>query len=140
MKDLEKIITKELLRRVLPKETQNLSDSFSFTINEDYIEFSDDGEMQFEYCIYKFAFKCKEWAFNNGRYVLESKSYSVKNYKFTKGAFCYTHFPMDGMGNSHWANTEVEAIFKACEWILNEVNEKGIESNKEKIWKNLMDV
>lgn len=68
--------------------------------------------------IYEFAFKCKEWAFNNGRYVLESKSYSVRNYKFTKGAFCYTHFHMDGMGNSHWADTEVEAIIKACEWIL----------------------
>ena len=68
--------------------------------------------------IYEFAFKCKEWAFKNGRYVLQSQSYTVKDYKFTKGAFCYTHFSMSGIGNSHWADTEPEAIFKACNWIL----------------------
>ena len=124
MKDLEKVITKELLRRVLPKETQNLSDSFNFTINEDYIEFSDDGEMQFEYCIYKFAFKCKEWAFKNGGYVLQSQSYTVKDYKFTKGAFCYIHFPMCGMGSSHWADTEVEAIIDASNYILSVLSNK----------------
>ena len=52
--------------------------------------------------VHHFAFKCKEWAFKNGGYVLQSQSYTVKDYKFTKGAFCYIHFPMCGMGNSHW--------------------------------------
>ena len=67
---------------------------------------------------HEFAFKCKEWAFKNGRYVLQSQSYTVKDYKFTKGAFCYTHFSMGGIGNSHWADTEIETIIKACNWIL----------------------
>ena len=75
-----------------------------------------------ETSINDFFFDCKEWAFNNGGYVLQSQSYAIKNYKFTKGAFCYTHFSMGGIGNSHWADTEVEAIIKACEWILSEVN------------------
>lgn len=61
MKDLK--ISKELIKVVLEKETETLSKDFNFIINEDYIEFSDDGEMQFEYCIYKFAFKnLKQWA------------------------------------------------------------------------------
>ena len=58
MKDLK--ITRELIKAVLQKETEILSKDFNFFLNEDYIEFSDDGEMQFEHCIYKFAFKCKE--------------------------------------------------------------------------------
>ena len=55
--------------------------------------------------------------------MLQSQSYTVKDYKFTKGAFCYTHFSMGGMGNSHWADTEVEAIIKACEFILTKRNQ-----------------
>ena len=70
MKDLK--ISKELIKAVLEKETETLSKDFNFNINEDYIEFSDDGEMQFEYCIYKFAFKCKEWAYIQG-YLLKSE-------------------------------------------------------------------
>ena len=66
MKHLEKIITKELLRKVLPKETENLSEDFSFYIDEDYIVFRDEGETLFDYNIYKFAFKCKEWNLSKG--------------------------------------------------------------------------
>ena len=71
MKHLEKIITKELLRKVLPKETENLSEYFSFYIDDDYIVFRDEGETFFDYNIYKFAFKCKEWALSKG-YILLS--------------------------------------------------------------------
>ena len=69
MKNLEKIITKELLRNVLPKETEHLSEYFSFYIDEDYIVFRDEGETLFDYNIYKFAFKCKEW--------VSTKNYSI---------------------------------------------------------------
>ena len=74
MKDLEKIITKELLRKVLPKETENLSEDFSFYIDEDYIVFRDEGETLFDYNVYRFAFKSKEWALNEG-YILSSNNY-----------------------------------------------------------------
>ena len=101
MKDLEKIITKELLRRVLPKETENLSNNFSFYIDEDNIVFNDDGEMQFEYCIYKFAFLCKEWALTKGYFI-----YSTNELSFIKT----------------FKDTEIESIIESCEWILSEVN------------------
>jgi hypothetical protein len=52
MKYLEKIITKELLKKILPKETENLSEDFSFYIDEDYIVFSNEGEQLFDYNIY----------------------------------------------------------------------------------------
>jgi hypothetical protein len=73
MKHLEKIITKELLRRILPKETKNLSDDFIFYIDEDCIVFRDEGETLFDYNIYKFAFKCKEWALSKGYSHLSGK-------------------------------------------------------------------
>ena len=112
MKDLEKIITKELLRRVLPKETENLSNNFSFYIDEDNIVFNDDGEMQFEYCIYKFAFKCKEWALTKGYFI-----YSTNELSFIKS------FSLETIETfSNGKDTEIECIIKACEWLLKEQN------------------
>ncbi len=117
MKDLK--ISKELIKAVLQKETETLSKDFNFTINEDYIEFSDDGEMQFEYCIYKFAFKGKEWA-KNKKYIIHSSptqktehTAGVKNFDINK--FYYGQ-------NQFYALSEVEAIIKSCEWILREVS------------------
>ena len=60
MKDLK--INKELIKNVLVEETENLSEDFSFYIDEDYIVFRDEGETLFDYNIYKFAFK--SWGAN----------------------------------------------------------------------------
>ena len=61
MKDLK--ISKELIKNVLVKETENLSEEFSFYIDEDYIVFRDEGETLFDYNIYKFAYlNLKQWA------------------------------------------------------------------------------
>ena len=114
MKDLK--ISKELLSEVLAIETETLSKEFSFTLNDDYIEFSDDGEMQFEYCIYKFAFKCKEWAYKKG--------YSLVDGIDTVGSkICYimeiTGFSIDYYYEQ--TNNYVD-VFKACEWILSKAN------------------
>ena len=116
MKDLEKIITKELLKRILPKETKNLSDNFSFYIDEDYIVFRDDGEMQFEYCIYKFAFKCKEWAYSTYGIMIQSYPYCGKS-----RADALKGLEVDEVFKE---NTEVEAIIKACTHILNSISNK----------------
>ena len=105
MKDLE--ISKELIKTVLQKETETLSKDFNFTIDEDYIEISDDGELQFEYCIYKFAFKCKEWA--RDKYNITISSALYKNYAKSWNV---------DKDKSYTAKTEVEVIIKACEGIL----------------------
>ena len=109
MKDLK--ISKELIKAVLEKETETLSKDFNFTINEDYIEFSDDGEMQFEYCIYKFTFKCKEWALSKGYFI-----YSTHELSFIKSLSLET---IETFANGK--DTEIECIIKASEWVLSEV-------------------
>lgn len=107
MKDLK--ISKELIKAVLQKETEILSKDFNFTVNEDYIEFSDDGEMQFEYCIYKFAFKCKEWLIVN---KIDFTIWVTDKYRFYSEKH---HLDIESF-------SEVELIIIACEWILREVN------------------
>lgn len=108
MKDLK--ISKELIVTVLQKETETLSKDFNFTIDEDYIEISDDGEIQFEYCIYKFAFKCKEWA--RIKYDITISSSLYKNYAKSWNI---------NKDKSYTAETEVEVIIKACEWVLENI-------------------
>ena len=114
MKYLETIITKELLRRVLPKETKNLSDDFIFYIDEDCIVFRDEGETLFDYNIYKFAFKCKEWTLNKGY----SQFKGQRRY-FEKGiGFVYSIGSTTLLIKEFYGDTEVEAIIKACSWVL----------------------
>ena len=105
MKDLK--ISKELIKNVLVNETKNLSEDFNFYINEDYIIFSDEGEQLFDYNIYKFAFKCKEWARDKYNITISSALYSdyAKSWNVDKD-------------KSYTAKTEVEVIIKACNWIL----------------------
>lgn len=62
--------------------------------------------------IYEFIFKCKEWAFKN-KYKIQSQ--------INEGNKGHSHITKKN--NDYWAkgffeNTEVEAIIKACEWIL----------------------
>lgn len=114
MKDLR--ISRELIKVVLEKETETLSKDFNFNINEDYIEFSDDGEMQFEYCIYKFAFRCKEWAYSTYGIMIQSYPYCGKS-----RADALKGLEVDEVFKE---NTEVEAIIKACTHILNSISNK----------------
>ena len=128
MKDL--IISKELIKAVLQKETETLSKDFNFIINEDYIEFSDDGEIQFEYCIYKFAFKCKEWAFKRKTNMLLTE-FCINNDNlrdYHDKVDCrinigYYNKKMEHCRATFTDKTEFKALFKACECILTELNE-----------------
>ena len=122
MKDLK--ISKELIKAVLEKETKTLSKDFYFTINEDYIEFSDDGEMQFEYCIYKFAFKCKEWALLNGHYLKSRGVNILCKESMPKCEVEYIDKNDMFIAKDFYLNSEIEATIKACEWILEKKDNK----------------
>ncbi len=67
--------------------------------------------------IYELAHKCKEWAYSQG-YILFSKirlnSSLASCYFGTMGKHDYE----DDYHNDFRAETEPEAIFKACQWIL----------------------
>ena len=120
MKYLEKIITKELLRKVLPKETENLSEDFSFYIDEDYIVFRDEGETLFDYNVYKFVNKSKEWALSKGYSHLSGKD---DIYEKGEGFVC-------SIGSTtllikdFYADTEIEAIIKATSGIMEQLKQK----------------
>lgn len=68
--------------------------------------------------IYEFAFKCKEWIISQG-IAIESGKYEIDDKEY----ICRYYLP--GRCSS-WQNyfglTEPEAIFKACDWILNEIS------------------
>ena len=122
MKDLK--ISKELIKNILVKETENLSDDFTFDIKDNYILFAADGECQFEVNIYEFAFKCKEWAYIKSNYTLETSSNPF-------GGFCIIEIyqiDVEKLYNKpdsiYRGKNEIEAIIKACNWILEGLNEK----------------
>ena len=102
-------ISKKLIKNVLVKETENLSDDFTFDIKDNYILFVDEGESQFEVNIYEFAFKCKKWA--RDKYDITISSSLYKNYAKS--------WNID-KDKSYTAKTEGEVIIEACNWILKE--------------------
>ena len=64
--------------------------------------------------IYELAHKCKEWAYSKHGYLLNSR----RTFK-TKYLLGYCEVVKDcEFYYSEYSNTEVEAIFKACQWIL----------------------
>ena len=100
-------INKELIKNVLVKETENLSDDFTFNIKDNYILFVDESESQFEVNIYEFAFKCKKWARDKYDTTISSSLYKnyAKSWNIDKD-------------KSYTAKTEVEVIIEACNGIL----------------------
>ena len=127
MKDLK--INKELIKNVLAKETENLSEDFSFYIDEDYIVFRDEGEALFGCNIYKFAFKCKEWILNQKNkdcfYIADQFSLNIESQMgIIKYFWCVLLKNNSRVSPEFKADSEIEAIIKACNWILERSNEK----------------
>ncbi len=108
MKDLK--VSKELIEEVM-------KDKGTFeTININKNELSTFGVLGhhiFSINIYEFAFiKCKEWAFKN-KYKIQSQINESN-----KGHSHITKKNDDCWAKGFFENTEIEAIIKACEWIL----------------------
>ena len=82
--------------------------------------------------IYVFAFDCKEWAMNNGYQIISGLS-DVPAHRRKQNEKAYAkinHYYGNGFDNKEYkykfikANTEVEAVIKASEYILKDINEK----------------
>ena len=106
--------SKELLSEVLGcniKDIYKINSNPNFGNNELVYSISGVGDI-LSINTYELAHKCKEWAFDKG--------FVLKSYK-KQGAFSGTyHYAIDINDKiCEWlANTEYEAIFKACEWIM----------------------
>ena len=70
--------------------------------------------------IHRVAHKCKEWAvnFSPNKHALSSYARwgDIRNYKKTNGSYYICQHLVSGI--QFEAESEPEAIFKACEWIL----------------------
>lgn len=112
------IISKELLSEILNKNITDLeicltstSRLLITTVPNSVVYITDDSEYAKWINIHELASKCKEWLISN-RYV----THSIRNLKeyivYLSGDF---KIPSEDFR----ANTEPEAIFNACEWVLN---------------------
>ena len=113
MRDLE--ISKELLSEVLKLEVvkHSLFNKSNNSFNITYMQSEDSLKSSWmPINIYEFAFKCKEWAFKN-KYKIQSQI-NASN----KGHSHITKKNDDCWAKGFFENTEIEAIIKACEWIL----------------------
>lgn len=117
------MISKKLLSEVLDENITNLK------VNEkdnDWLKYTiaEGGISMYGVNIHELAHKCKEWAFDKHNKPIST--YKKKHTKYrdsdeSKGKkvgdvyWVASIFP-----NYTYADTEPEAIFKACEWILKE--------------------
>ena len=113
------MISKELLTEVLPDKQ---IDQIRITDNTLWFK---KAEMKMsrtwsEECIniYELAYKCKKWALDQNCCI---RSYILKQEKEGRARLEY-HYLVDMPSEVFEADTEYEAIFKACEWILKEIN------------------
>lgn len=98
-------ISKELLSEVLNKEITDYSvhTGFIWFKHKDFVS---------NINTYELAYKCKEWANKNSKYSIGS---NVDN------AWVWEK-ETDLLIEDFEAETEVEAVFKACEWIRKELD------------------
>ena len=121
MKDLK--ISKELLSEVLGIRTILMEPILEPGNKVGYLVYGSQNTLQEvrnnhkQINIYEFAFLCKEWALTKG-YKIQSQLNSEN-----KGHVHISKIADKELANGFFENTEVEAIFKACEYILKELNE-----------------
>ena len=68
--------------------------------------------------IYELAFQCKAWALKN--------NFNITSMIVKDGGKCeiYNKFQTNYNTKKIKAETEIEAIFKACEWVLEQIQNK----------------
>ena len=104
--------SKELLSEVLGRDVDKVKDIEANTLIYGCVH--SDGWYD-EINIYELSHKCKEWAYNLKQEII------IKSYTVFNAGGCEL---IDKMGFSVYicdAKTEPEAIFKACEWIMEQI-------------------
>lgn len=110
------MISKELLSEVLKDKIKRLIYSdFTYGIEDNYVLFAEDECVMFEINIYELGHICKEWARDN--------EFFLRSFYDYEGAFCYISAPewvdkIEIPKTGFCSNSEPEAVFRACEYIL----------------------
>jgi len=130
---MEDIISKELLGEVLGREVKK--DMISINQNNVTFAYADE-DMWSDINIYELAHKCKEWAksnlfvyMNKGKPLSETRAaldFRTKfNFGIWRGYSCCVVTIDERYFTIHTTkcfDTETEAIFKACQWVLEKEN------------------
>ena len=111
------IPSKELMSEVLQKEVVKVKEIENTTLI--YGCAVHDGWYD-EINIYEFAHKCKEWATSKGYIMLSYMEDDKTGYVSLGDLFGQTKVKLPQPKDSFWleAATELEAIFEACKWIM----------------------
>ena len=130
MKDLK--ISKELLSEILKLEVvkHSLFNKSSSSFNITYMQSEDSLKSSWmPINIYEFTFKCKEWAINKGYQIISGLSdepaYREQDEKAYAKVLWYEGDDIHREYKDMYfmTNTEVEAVIKASEYVLKEINE-----------------
>ena len=124
MKNLK--LSEELASAVLGKEVTRCSliNKARNSINISYFEDKEDFNHTYrEWNIYEFTFKCKEWILNQKDkdcfYIADQFSLNIESQMgVIKYFWCVLLKNSSRISPEFKADTEIEAIIKACEWIL----------------------
>ena len=127
------MISKELLSVVLNKPLRNFNNYIKrndLVYDRVFHEGCEDGHKKI-INIYELAHKCKEWAFEQGYELYSVKNYSVRTSDAVSRIGMWLSIVMSNSKSSLemkskniFADTEPEAIFKACQWILDNKDSK----------------
>ena len=116
MRDLE--ISKELIIKVMdikyPFSDVQLNNNILSWWRED-VYFEEKVKIN----IYEFAYKCKVWVFNKYKIYLSSELGEDSEISL----FWTANFKIKKENKSFYGDTEIEAVIKASEYILKELNE-----------------
>ena len=105
------MISKELLSEIFDWKVKFVNPR----INDDEVSFIDYNGNRDSFNVYYVAHKCKEWAYKKG-FSVNSRYWN--DMLGSAELFDVLWSPPKGSMFICDADTEVEAIFKACEWIL----------------------
>ena len=112
-------ISNELLSEVLGVKAYVMQEKYIHFLHNSRrndLVYEKSGDIQYNINVYELAFKCKEWAYNQG-YILKSEIDG-----------CLVSKKTSFMGSEEdWVSgvSEIEAVIKACEYILQQ-RKKGV--------------
>lgn len=131
------MISKELMSEELMSEVLKLNITYIERYNNSIIYKISVYDREEEVNIYELAYKCKEWAFY---------AYKISVSSFKSGSFYLREFNQIKDNSEYWVEldtasidceiniddsgifkscSEPEAIFKACQWILDNKQKRG---------------
>lgn len=115
------MISKELLTAIRKDEHKVLNTDLNYLEEDNKIGYFLDNRHWYFINIYELAHRCKEWARDN--------EFFLRSFYDYEGAFCYISAPawvdkIEISKTGFCSESEPEAIFQACEWILEQINKE----------------